>query len=83
MAGYIRQLNIKCPKCRTNKEIVANEVVEAFTEFRFKGGKCDEDKDCANEIGLGIRTEFVCKNCGHMWIGRKGATIDNYSEVID
>lgn len=31
MAGYIRQLSIKCPKCRTNKEIVANEVVEAFT----------------------------------------------------
>lgn len=83
MARYIRQLNIKCPKCSTYKEIIANEVIEAFTEFRFKDGKCDESKDCANEFGLGLRTEFVCKNCGHTWTGRKGATIDNYSDVID
>lgn len=81
--SHIRKLNIRCPKCRTDKEILANEVIEAFTEFRFKDGKCDEGKDCANEFGLGLRVEFVCKNCGHTWIGRKGASIDSYSEYDD
>lgn len=81
MAGHIRRLTIKCPKCRTNKLIIANEVVEAYTEFRFIDGVCRENFDTANEIGLGIRMEFVCKKCGHTWIGRKGITIDNYTEI--
>lgn len=81
MAGHIRHLKIKCPKCHANKEILANEVVEAYTEFRFKDGVCREDLDTANEIGLGIRMEFVCKVCGHTWTGRKGVTVDNYSEI--
>ena len=79
--NYIRKLNIKCPKCRTNKKILAYEAVEAFTEFIFEDGLCDERTDCANEIGLGVNVTFHCLNCDHRWTGRKGVTIDNYSEV--
>ena len=80
MADHIRRLNIKCPKCHTNKHIVAIETVEAFTEFTFKDGVCDEREDCVNEIGLGINVSFHCWNCDHHWTGRKGVTIDNYSD---
>lgn len=79
----IRKLNIKCPKCRTNKSIVAIETVQAFTEFIFKDGICDERTDCANDIGLGVNVTFHCNNCDHRWTGRKGVTIDDYTESED
>lgn len=81
--SHIRKLNIKCPKCRTNKYILAYEYVEAFTEFLFKDGTCDEIKDCADDFGNGINVYFHCKNCGHHWTGRKGVSIDSYSEYED
>lgn len=80
---YIRKLNIKCPKCRTNKHIIAVETVEACTEYTFKDGICDEFEDTAQDIGLGINMTFHCMNCDHIWTGRKGKTLDNYSDYID
>ena len=73
-----RILSIKCPKCRTNKMIIASETIEATTDFTFENGICT---DTNNEYGEGICTDFYCKNCGHRWRGRKGVTIDNYSEI--
>lgn len=72
-----RILSIKCPKCRTNEMIIASETIEAMTDFTFEKGICT---DTNNEYGTGIRTSFVCKKCGHRWNGRKGITIDNYTE---
>lgn len=74
----VRILTIKCPKCRKNKNIIASETIEATTEFTFIDGLCT---DTNNEYGNGVRTDFHCKNCGHRWRGRKGVTIDNYSEI--
>ena len=73
-----RILLIKCPKCRTNKDIVASESIEATTEFTFKDGVC---VDTNNEYGNGISMFFSCRHCGHQWYGRKGITIDNYTEI--
>lgn len=73
-----RILSIKCPKCHTNKMIIASETIEATTDFTFENGICT---DTNNEYGNGIRMSFVCKNCGHRWYGRKGITIDNYTEI--
>ncbi len=73
-----RILLIKCPKCRTNKHIVASESIEATTEFTFKDGVC---VDTNNEYGNGISMFFSCNQCGHKWHGRKGITIDDYTEI--
>ena len=37
--------------------------------------------DTNNEFGNGISINFICKNCGHRWYGRRGITIDNYTEI--
>ena len=68
-------LSIKCPKCRTNKYIIACETIEATTEFTFKDGVCVYTN---NEYGNGISMFFKCQNCGHGWYGRKGITIYSY-----
>lgn len=73
-----RILSIKCPKCHTNKMIIASETIEATTDFTFENGICT---DTDNEYGNGIRMSFVCKKCGHRWNGRKGITIDDYTEI--
>ena len=73
-----RILIIKCPKCHTNKMIIASETIEATTDFTFENGICTYTN---NEYGNGIGMSFVCKNCGHRWHGRKGITIDNYTEI--
>jgi hypothetical protein len=72
-----RRLLIKCPKCRKRENIVASETIEATTDFLFQDGIC---VDTNNEYGCGINVTFVCKSCGHRWTGRKGVTIDNYTE---
>lgn len=75
-----RILRIKCPHCRTNKSILAGETIEAITEFTFKDGIC---VDTNNEYGIGVRpVYFKCNNCGHYWAGRKGVSIDSYSEEV-
>lgn len=73
-----RILTIKCPKCRSNKSIIASETIEATTDFTFENGVCIYTN---NEYGNGIRMNFTCNNCGHRWLGRKGITIDNYTEI--
>ena len=72
-----RIIKIKCPKCRSNKRIIACETIEATTEFTFENGICIYTN---GEYGNGIRMTFSCKNCGHRWRGRKGITIDDYTE---
>ncbi len=73
-----RILTTKCPKCHTNKKIVASETIEATTDFTFENGICT---DTNNEYGNGIGMSFFCGNCGHRWYGRKGITIDSYTEI--
>ena len=45
-----RILSIKCPKCHTNKMIIASETIEATTDFTFENGICT---DTNNEYGNG------------------------------
>ncbi len=71
------KLIIKCPKCRTNKEIIASETIEATTDFTFVNGVLTYTN---NEYGCGVSMSFTCKNCGHHWYGRKGITIDCYTD---
>lgn len=71
-----RKLTIRCPKCRSNKKISANETIEATTEFYFKDGVLEWTN---NEYGNGVRMDFFCHCCGHRWTGRKGITIDSYT----
>ena len=73
-----RILSIKCPKGHTNKMIIACETIEATTYFTFENGICT---DTNNEYGNGVSMNFVCKKCGHRWSGRKGITIDDYTEI--
>ena len=73
-----RILSIKCPRCRTNKSIIASETIEATTDFTFENGICISTN---NEYGCGVSMSFTCNNCGHRWYGRKGITIDCYSEI--
>ena len=54
-----RILSTKCPKCHTNKMIIASETIEATTDFTFENGICT---DTNNEYGNGVRMSFVCKN---------------------
>ena len=70
-----KELSTKCPKCRTNKHIIACETIEATTEFTFMNGLL---VDTNNEFGNGISMYFKCLNCGHNWYGRKGISIDSY-----
>ncbi len=70
-------LKINCPKCKSKKEISAYETIEATTEFYFKDGTLEWTN---NEYGNGIRMDFLCHCCGHRWVGRKGITINNYTE---
>lgn len=71
-----RKLITKCPKCKSRKKISANETIEATTEFYFENGIL---KWTNNEYGNGIRVDFLCHSCGHIWTGRKGITIDSYT----
>ena len=71
-----RKLTIKCPKCKSRKEISAYESIEATTEFYFENGIL---KWTNNEYGNGIRVDFACHSCHHIWTGKKGITIDNYT----
>lgn len=73
-----RILSIKCPKCHTKEMIIASETIEATTDFTFENGVCTYTN---NEYGNGIGVSFICKKCGHGWKGRKGITIDNYTEI--
>ena len=70
------KLTIKCPKCKSKKEISANETIEATTEFYFKDGVLEWTN---NEYGNGVRMDFFCHCCGHRWKGRRGITIDDYT----
>lgn len=70
-------LTIKCPKCKSREKISAIETIEATTEFYFENGIL---KWTNNEYGNGVRVDFVCHSCHHIWTGRKGITINCYTE---
>lgn len=71
------ELTIKCPKCHTNKNIIASETILATTDFVVKDGIIT---DTNNEYGNGYKIEFSCRNCGHRWTGKKGVSIESYIE---
>ena len=67
-----------CPKCGC-KDLDIIETLDAICEHRVKNGVWIHAYD-NNEYGNVTRIECVCRECGHIWTGRKGQNFENYIE---
>lgn len=67
---------LTCPKCKS-ATILVEETIEATSQHVVENGVWLHKHD-NNEYGNGIRIDCICKQCGHLWRGRRGLNFSNY-----
>ena len=74
----MKEVKLKCPKCKSNEDISLRESVGGFIDHSITDGELFITQNTYAALGYGGRIDATCEICGHQWTlrGVKGGIED-------